>query len=579
MSTALDGVVVAASALSISTNLLLSDCQFGVRASILDRLPIDVLVLVIENLDIRSVVLFSMVSRSTNALVNSRTVLIALALRCLSQEKIPASSFPLPQMELTELFKLLTRRERIIWAASHPSLEGPPRGQRTNINFVIPESAEAYHPLGKYEDQDDREYPNATSAVLPGGRWAVTLSGANHWHFSCYDLQTPVPDGFYEPVATMAIKPDKEDTSLSIQQFEYCDIDSTFTFLISSHQAYMVRDASIWPGWHCLVRLHISPMNLSPLFSLVPLPSIYHARDWYLTLAGDFVSFETLDDFLEFDNLAPSRALLWDWRKDIISNSVPSNIPPKNVMRRGRFFPTPDGSLIELEALASDSIVQIVFTIWSQASPSDNILGPSRSHIIEIELSPWPYSEVEVTSVYLEKWDCCVFSHDIYIILQIGRDWQEYPLYLVLNTESGVARPLYHQDTPNPELHDRSVQNSSDFFFAAYMPPTHGRVRRPTPEYPPRPDIAIEMGSGHPEVLELSLAFGQRYCVVVAPVMEGDKDFMFDFGPHPFCPRSGRWLLSREMYEEDDDEEEDEIETVLPVRKSFCPYMVVDHLE
>ncbi|KAF8305426.1 hypothetical protein DL93DRAFT_354670 [Clavulina sp. PMI_390] len=172
---------------------------------------------------------------------------MALALRCFREEKIPASSLLLPQMESTKLFKLITRRERIIWTANHPSLEGPPKGQRTNINFVIPESAEAYHPLGKYIDQDD-EYPDATSAILPGGRWAIVLSGTNHWHFSCYDLQTLVADSFYEPVATIAIKPDKEDTSLFIQNFEYCAVESTFTFLISSQQRYMIQEVDYLPG-------------------------------------------------------------------------------------------------------------------------------------------------------------------------------------------------------------------------------------------------------------------------------------------------------------------------------------------
>ncbi|KAF8310191.1 hypothetical protein DL93DRAFT_2169881 [Clavulina sp. PMI_390] len=301
------------SAVAAVPGLAVNDGHSGHKIAVFDGLPIEIFLLIIDHLEIFSVIRFSMASRSLYDFVHSRAVSMALALRCLHVEKIPATSFLLPQMESSELVKLITRVDRFIWAANRTSLsKDPPRGKRTNINLVIPDSAEAFYPLGMYEAEDDRQYPHARSALLPGGRWVVTISGATRWHFSCYDLQDLIADGFYEPVATIAIKPDREEVPLLIQEFEYCKGDSAFTFIISSQEPYMIRDELFTPGWHCIIRVHIEPVSSAVTISNVPLPPFYHTRDWHLNLSGDFVSFESLDSWIAFDNLAPSQALMWD---------------------------------------------------------------------------------------------------------------------------------------------------------------------------------------------------------------------------------------------------------------------------
>ncbi|KAF8310216.1 hypothetical protein DL93DRAFT_2230476 [Clavulina sp. PMI_390] len=561
----------------------LGDNPPGANCSVIDGFPIEILVLIIENLNIASVVQFSMTSRSIYDIVHSHTVSAALALRCLSKEKIPTSSFPLAQMESSELFKLAIRRERMIWKANHQSSNDIPRGRRTNINLVIPEFKGAVRRPERHEDEDEDEdeYPKATSSVLPGGRWIVSLSGFDHWHFSCYDLQRLVPDHYYEPAATISIVPEQKDFP-AIQRLEYCDEDSTFTFLISSQGMELAWNEIYSSGWHCIIRLRIDPLTSLVSMHHVPLPDFYHTRDWYLNLSGDFISFETLDSYLAYDNLAPSRALLWNWRHNVASNEVPRQIPANNVMRRGRFIPTPDGSLIELEALASETVVKLFFTIWTQSCASDGTLEHHGAHSIDIALSP-ATTEEKVPYVRLEKWDYRDSSHDVFIILNISTeapDWEGNPLYLMFNRNSGAIRILYHRDSPSPALRDITVPESPHFFFKFSIPPMVVGLGRPIDR---RRHHLIEMGAAQDEFLEASLIFVEGPKVVlIFPAMDedGDRSLTRDDAIR-FCSRSGRWLLSAQLYTvtNKEDEEDDETASMLPVRKSFCPYIVVDPLE
>ncbi|KAF8310190.1 hypothetical protein DL93DRAFT_2169880 [Clavulina sp. PMI_390] len=244
-------------------------------------------------------------------------------------------------------------------------------------------------------------------------------------------------------------------------------------------------------------------------------------------------------------------------------------------MRRARFIPTPDGSLIELGASASGSILKVVFTIWSHLNASEHILESAQSACVSIELPR--HENVEVTYVDLEKWEYCDSSDDIFMILSIGQDWDEFDQYLVLNKSSGLARLLYHEGVPNPSLHDKSTSNLTDFFFALYKPSIRGMVRRASASGPP----VIEMEPDDPDVLIVSLTYGHHSCKVVFPALEDDKDRRRESGPRPFCPRSGRWVLSAELFSDQDieDEDEDDIVKPPPDRKSYCPYMIVDPLE
>ncbi|KAF8306438.1 hypothetical protein DL93DRAFT_2172103 [Clavulina sp. PMI_390] len=582
----------------------------------LTDLPAELFVLIVEKLDIRSIVRLCVVSHSMQDRIKSHTVAMALVVRFLSEARIPAASFSLSKMGPSDLFKLITRRERFLWMTGHAPSAGPLQGRRTDINLVIPESAEAFPPPGHITYEGGHcEYPNGTPLLLPGGRWIVVLSGLDrNWHFSCYDLQTLVPDDFYQPVTTLALNPDIQGYSIWIHQHSSCAEDSTFNFLLSSARPG-VTSIPWQREWYCFIRLHTDPFINIATLSNIPLPAIFYTHDWNLTLAGHFISFESPP---VLSHTALSEALVWNAREDIISNVTPlrpaTNDAPQ--IQTARFIPTCDGDLLELFVSADDSksTMMLTFTMWTLTSnnmPGNITLQSMQSHSIPVEIGMAAIGQ-EVTHVSINGWSETI--NEVFIKLRIRRGWQQLLLYLTLNKESKIPRILHSEGLQNSDLdnlsaqpqsvrgpalppktplpYDPGVAISAGFVSTTWRPYISAEIIEPTglPNHIRLPNLLAE--TNPQALLRISPKFGPHNGWMVFEARHDDGSFECGSNDYTFCQWSGRWLLpsmrliAQEKpqygYEDDilgDNSNSKAKPVTSPVQKQFRPYMVVDPVE
>ncbi|KAF8306416.1 hypothetical protein DL93DRAFT_2232557 [Clavulina sp. PMI_390] len=488
------------------------------RHSILARLPIEILITILENLDVPSSIRLSMASGMLYELVNSRGGALTLALARLREENIPRNAFSLSSMEPKALMNLATRCHRLVWNVDHLPIHD--RALAPNRRFDLAFSA----PPTRNGQVD--------LAVLPGGRWVIAIIGSgNMWNLLCYDLQpkTSISGGLCDPIITIPLEWNaKGKDKLRIRRFEFCQKDSTFNVVLDCTEIIeSTRRTYYWPA---LIRLQIEPVTDVLTYSSVPFPSMDHMDMRLHHLSGDFISFQDASD--------PShcQAIVWNWRTNSISDPVEA----------GQFVLTRQGSIISLKTpllTRRSSVCEVMFSTWVHAetrSPDPNSaissarLTLAHSHQLRFNIFEEGHqARLRLAQPTLGKWA----ESDEEILISMSMCYDRWTRYILVAVDKNTFIPrvisLKSALTTNAS---KSGISAAQAFFLNWV---HTTSRRwscliMTKSALADPDIPFDM---------ITIQFPSFPNVALA-IMKNNANVSWGLLYHsPFCPRSGQLVV------------------------------------
>ncbi|KAF8310217.1 hypothetical protein DL93DRAFT_2169905 [Clavulina sp. PMI_390] len=488
----------------------------------ISNLPLDILVMIIENLDICSATCLSMTSRTIHETVYCRPSSLAIVRNCLEKEKIPLASFPLSLMDPLAIINLATRRHRFSSMLKKIDLNEPvlPKGKRIDINLCYP-NITAAHKAALPSDKIVRIARAMRPAIFPGGRWiAVVSRQSSQWHFLCYDVQMPVMDHLYHPVIVIDLPVEPVEISdIYITCIEYSSKDSSFGVTLSSEPPREDRRNSTSNTWNFFFRLHIQHKTHRLSYSVFPLPAFDTDMNWRIDLSGDYVFFEAFET---------SAACLWDWRNNLISQAVHPPAVLESLSRRGRFILGSNGKLIHLDGEVAGVTLNLWFKIWTQLSRVDSA-GKNPLRLLRHESLEHRFLSITIAmdpptvSIELDTWTETENEILMRVIVQ-SASWKQEYLFVTMDKETYTPRCFHHDVMRSTTQEALRMRTSGRFRFIHYIP------RMITITFP---------------------FFADRMLSI--PRREGDLMAGKRAGnPHAFCARSGRLLLSIERSKEGD---------------------------